>query len=407
MRILVVCPHFEPDVAPTGVVMTRIVHELAALGHEIHVVSTRPWYAKHRVDDAWKSATWRSRTQQREWGSVSRLDPFAGDDRRDLVRRALGFIGFSTTAAVAGLRAAPGRRIDAVLVMSPPLTLGITGWVVARLRRAPLFVNVQDVFPDAAVQTGAITNRWVIWAARRLETWTYRRARAVTVLSEDLADNVRAKLSARHGARVRVIPNFVDTVAITPLDRHTDYRRELGLDDRPVVMYAGNVGFSQSLDMLLDAAREMPDVWFVVNGDGSARDNLQMRAEGLSNVVFGEYQPAERLAEVLATADVHVIPLKAGLGRVSVPSKTYSIMAAGRPAVAAVDADTEVPRLIGASGGGICVPPDDSRAFVDAVRVLVGDRADAALMGRRARAHVENNVSPAAVAEAYAALLAS
>lgn len=405
MNLVVICPHFEPDVAPTGVVMTRIVHELAALGHQIHVVTSLPWYARHRVEDDWKSVTWRRRSEAREWGSVVRLDPFAGDDKRNLFRRALGFVGFSLTATVAGCRVAPGRRIDAVLVMSPPLTLGATGWFVARRRRAPLFVNVQDVFPDAAIETGAITNRMVIRAARRLETWVYRRARAVTVLSEDLADNLRAKLSPAERDRIHVIPNFVDTVAITPLDRRTDYRRELGLDDRPVVMYAGNVGFSQSLDLLLDAARELPDVWFVVNGDGSARDNLQMRAEGLRNVVFGDYQPAARLSEVLATADVHVIPLKRGLGRVSVPSKTYSIMAAGRPAVAAVDLDTEVPRLITASGGGICVPPDDSRAFVDAVRVLVADPEDAARMGRRARAHVEGNVSPQAVAEAYASLM--
>ncbi|MEY3034013.1 MAG: hypothetical protein RLZ86_635 [Actinomycetota bacterium] len=370
--------------------MTRIVHELAALGHEVHVVTSLPWYAKHRVEPEWENVTWRTRTIAEPWGTVTRLDPYAGSDKRNLWRRAFGFVGFSVTAAVAGSRVARGRRLDAVLVMSPPLTLG-----------------VQDVFPDAAVESGAITNRIVIAAARFLERWVYGRAEAVTVLSEDLADNVRAKVPRQRAWRVRTIPNFVDVEAVRPADRSTDYRRELGIDDRPVVMYAGNVGFSQSLESMVAAARALPDVWFVINGDGAARPELERQARDLPNLVFGEYQPADRLSEVLATADVHAVLLKTGLGRVSVPSKTYSIMAAGRPIVAAVDPDTEVTRLVGASSGGICVPPDDASAFVDAVRSLV-DLPDRGLaMGRRARRHVESEASPAAVATAYAELLSS
>ena len=109
--------------------------------------------------------------------------------------------------------------------------------------------NIQDVFPDAAVATGAITNRRVIAAASWLERLSYRRADAVTVLSDDLAANVRAKLPASRAATVHMIPNFVDTDRIRPADRLTPYRRELGIGDEPVVLYAGNVGFSQSLDL--------------------------------------------------------------------------------------------------------------------------------------------------------------
>ena len=407
LRIAVVCPHFAPDSAPTGVVMTRVVNELVALGHEIHVVTSLPWYAKHRVEPEWQHVRWRTRTRLEPWGSVTRLDPFAGDDKRNLLRRAIGFLGFSVTAAVAGVRVARGRRLDAVFVMSPPLTLGVTGWVIARVRRAPLFVNVQDVFPDAAVESGAITSRTVIALARRLETWVYARAEVVTVLSDDLADNLRAKVPAHRAWRIRTIPNFVDVEAIRPLDRMTDYRRELGLDDRPVVMYAGNVGFSQSLDLMIDAARALPDVWFVINGDGAARRDLESRASDLPNLVFGDYQPAERLPEVLATGDVHAVLLKRGLGRVSVPSKTYSIMAAGRPIVAAVDPGTEVTRLVERSVGGTCVPPDDSSAFVAAVRDMVSDPDRVRSMGRSARTHVEAEASPTAVAMAYATLMES
>jgi colanic acid biosynthesis glycosyl transferase WcaI len=403
MKIVVLCPHFEPDTAPTGTVMTRIVHELAALGHELHVVTSLPWYRSHRIEPGWEGRL--LRTEPTPWGSVTRLHPFPGDDKANLPRRALGFLGFSVLALVGGVRAGGRGRPDVVLAMSPPLTLGATGWLVGRLRRARLVFNIQDVFPDAAVRTGAIANRHVIRVASWIERWSYHRSAAVTVLSDDLAANVRSKVATRHRGAVHVIPNFVDTERIRPADRATRYREELGIADEPVVLYAGNVGFSQSLDLVVAAARRCPDVTFVVNGDGAARAELEASAAGLGNVRFVGYQPIERLAEVLATGDVHVVPLRAGLGDVSVPSKTYSSLAAGRPVVASIDPGTEIPRLLEASGAGIAVAPDDPDAFVAALRRLVDDPVRAAELGASGRRWVVDHASPVAVGAAYDRLL--
>ena len=140
----------------------------------------------------------------------------------------------------------------------------------------------------------------------------------------------------------------------------TPYRAELAIGDEPVVMYAGNVGFSQSLEMVVAAARAIPEVTFVINGQGAARPQLEAAAAGLANVRFGDHQPADRLNEVLATGDIHLVPLRRGLGRVSVPSKTYSILAAGRPVVAAIDVDSEVNRIVTTTGCGVVVAPDDT-----------------------------------------------
>jgi colanic acid biosynthesis glycosyl transferase WcaI len=225
------------------------------------------------------------------------------------------------------------------------------------------------------------------------------------VLSSDLRDNVASKVRQSMRSDVRVIPNFVDTEAIRPRDRMTELRAELGIGAETVVLYAGNVGFSQSLEMVVDAARALPALTFVINGDGAARSALVERAEGIANIRFSGYQPAERLAEVLATGDIHLVPLKAGLGRVSVPSKTYSILAAGRPAVAAIDPGTEVPRILDESGGGVWVPPDDPAALREALQRLAGDDAGRDAMGSAGRRWVESAASPAAVARAYADLI--
>ena len=291
--------------------------------------------------------------------------------------------------------------------MSPPLTLGLTGRLVAWTHRAPLVFNIQDVFPDAAVETGAITDRRVIRIATWLERLTYRSAQAVTVLSDDLRDNVVAKIPAWRAATVHVIPNFVDTSRITPGDRLTPYRRELGIGEEPVLLYAGNVGYSQSVELLLAVARARPDVTVLVNGEGVARAALEEQAAGLPNVRFAGYVPEDRLPELLATGDVHAVPLRRGLAAVSVPSKTYSILAAGRPVVAAIDDDTEIPRLLAASGGGVAVTPDDPAAFTAAATQLLDDPAAGAAMGRRGRDWVVAAASPQAVAASYESLIRS
>lgn len=410
MNLVVLCPHFAPDVAPTGEVMTRIAMELVERGHHLHVVTSLPWYQRHALEPGWDGQL--VRTERTAWGRISRVHPFP-TDKRNIPARALAFGGFTALATAVG---GVSRRPDAVLAMSPPLTLGPAGWAVARARQVPFVFNIQDVFPDVAIELGLLQGERVIAGARWLERTTYRLSDAVTVLSDDLADNVRTKITSglsgaaaeRQAAKVRVIPNFVDTAWIRPGERENAYRRQYGLEGRKVVMYAGNVGFSQSLDLVLDTAREWadarPDVAFVINGGGAARPDLEVQAAGLPNVVFVDMQPKERLPEVLAAGDVHLIPLRRGLAWSSVPSKLYSILAAGRPLVASVDEGTEVARTISRAGAGAAVPPDDQPAFAAALADLVDhpDRADA--MGAAGRSFVEGWASPAAVAASYEAL---
>ena len=414
MRIVVLCPHFAPDTAPTGTVMTGIVDELISRGHDIHVVTSLPWYRNHAVEQGW-TGRW-IRRETTDWGSITRITPFAGGDRRRLVRRAAGFIGFTALAGLAAVRVGRGRRVDAVLSMSPPLTLGPVGVWVARWRSARCVFNIQDVFPDAAVRTGAITSRRVIAAAEWLERRTYAASDAVTVLSDDLATNVRTKLARvrRTNTEVVVIANFVDAERLATdlpaapgrVGADTDYLREYAPGDAPVVMYAGNCGFSQSLDVMVAAAERLPAVRFIINGDGAARSELDRAAQRLANLTTVDYQPTERLAEVLASADLHVVPLRRGLGDVSVPSKTYTVMAAGRAVLAAIDADTEVARILDDAGAGVRIEPDDVDAFCAAIGDMLSDMDELRAMGERGRQWVVEHASPAAVGEAYEAVLA-
>lgn len=404
MKLLVLCPHYAPDVAPTGEVMTQIAEQLVARGHRLHVVTSLPWYRHHAIEPGWGGRV--VRHDDTEWGRITRVHPFP-TDKANIAARAAGFAGFTALSGLAGLvsRSQP----DAVLAMSPPLTLGVAGWAIARAHRVPFVFNIQDVFPDVAVELGAITNPRVIAAARLVERQTYLRADSVTVLSDDLRANVVAKIAGHRGpagdpGKVRVIPNFIDTDWIRPAERENAYRHEYGLAGKKVVMYAGNVGLSQSLDLILAAAARLADdpaVAFVINGGGSALSGLRDRAAGLANVHFVPMQPKERLPVVVAAADIHVVPLRTGLARSSVPSKLYTILAAGRPLVASVDPGTEVARTVTEAGAGLAVPPDDADAFTEALVALLAAPAEAQAMGAAGRRYVERWASPEAVAEAY------
>lgn len=407
LRLVILCPHFAPDIAPTGKVMTQLVAEWAALGHEVHVVTSLPWYRDHQVDAAWRGR-W-IRREQTAWGSVTRIHPFPAKSKSNIAARAVAFVAFSVIAGLCAMLAGGRRRrltkLDAVIAMSPPLTLGVVGWLAAVVRRGRLVFNVQDVFPDAVIRTGAVTSRPLIALAGVLERFTYRRSSAVVVLSPDLQRNVQAKLPSKHAHRVHVVENFVDTAQVRPGDRMTNYRHQLGLGDEVVVMYAGNVGFSQSLDTLLAAAQRLPHVSFVINGAGAALAQLQHEARDLRNIHFGDYQPDDRLGEVLATADIHVVPLRAGLATVSVPSKTYTILAAGRCIVAAVDKDSAIDRLVARADAGITVPPDDVNSLTQAIALLAADTARRDAHGRAGRAFIERHSTARDAAEAYARLV--
>jgi colanic acid biosynthesis glycosyl transferase WcaI len=399
VKLTVIAPHFAPDVAPTGEVLSSIVHHLVEDGHRLHVVTALPWYRHHRIEHGWHGRLFRN--EETEWGRISRVHPFP-TDKTNIPARALAFGGFTVLATLVALLRR--EKPDAVLAMSPPLTLGLAGWIVARLRRVPFVFNIQDVFPDVAIEAGVITGSKAIAGAKALERFTYRRSDAVTVLSDDLADNLRAKLRPRERDRIRVIPNFIDTGRIAPQEGHNAYRSEFGLGERRVVMYAGNLGYSQPVGLILQAARRLAgreDVVFVINGAGSARPALEAEAVDLPNVVFVDLQPRERLGEVLAAGDIHVVLLRTGFARSSVPSKLYSILAAARPLVASVDPGTEVARVVDEAGAGLAVAPDDADALVEALLVLLDDPDRAEAMGVAGRRFVETWPSPADIAHRY------
>lgn len=415
MKLLLFCPHFRPDLhAATGEVMTRLVEALADRGHEISVVTSLPWYRGHEVDPEWTGRPWR--TEKTEWGRIVRVWPFP-TDKTNIPARAVAFGGMTSLAC--GLGMTLGRH-DVVMAMSPPVFLGDAAWLVAKRHRVPFVFNLQDIFPDIAVELGALSNERVIALARRHEDSLYRRADAITVLSEDQARNVRRKLAASGGPaegshegkreKVKVIHNFVDLDRIRPVPRQNPYRQQHGLSGKTVVMYSGNVGLSQPFELIRAAARhfaDREDLVFVINGEGAARAEVDSWAGPLANVRTVDFGPRSEVPNILGAADLHLVLLRSGLAKSSTPSKLYSILAAGRPVLASVDEGCEVASVVKECEVGRAVPPEDAWVFCKALEDMLKDPAELLAMGRRGRDFATDWLTPQAQAKSYESLFLS
>jgi glycosyltransferase involved in cell wall biosynthesis len=241
----------------------------------------------------------------------------------------------------------------------------------------------------------------IIRAFEALERFICRRADFITVHSAGNKQHILSKGIPE--SKVSVIPNWVDTAFIRPGERLNGFRHEHGLGDSFIISFAGVLGYSQDLDVVLEAAglvnhqpysfARQPVTWLIV-GDGVERTRLEEKARAmkLCNVRFLPMQLREKYPEVLSASDVCLVTLHKEVKTPVVPSKILSIMAAGRPVVAAMDLEGDAPKLIVEAGCGICVPPGDAGALADAIMKLYQNRSLCQELGRDGRRYAEKHL---------------
>jgi glycosyltransferase involved in cell wall biosynthesis len=269
----------------------------------------------------------------------------------------------------------------------PPIVADIA-LLVARRYRAPLVVISQDVFPEIAVQLKRLENPALMSLLRVLVRIYLRRADRLVAIG----DTMRMRLEEKGAPpeRVRVIPNWVDTTRLSPLDKDNHWARGMGLAGKFVVMHSGNVGHAQDLDSLVRAAtflRDLHDLAVAIIGTGARHSELVALAELLEvdQVRFLYYQSREVLPESLSAANVHVVGLAPGLAGYVVPSRLYGILAVARPVIVAADRESETAQVVEQVGCGIVVPPGRPELLARAIRDAHDGRYDLERMGRLGR----------------------
>jgi glycosyltransferase involved in cell wall biosynthesis len=326
-------------------------------------------------------------------------------DRSNLPLRAINYVTYLVASLLTGLFS---RTPDVVLCMTDPPVIADVALLVARRFRAPLVVVSQDVFPEIAVELKRLESKPLIDLLRALIGFYLRRADRVVAIG----DTMRRRLEEKGAPadRITVIPNWVDTSAITPSAKDNDWSREHGLDGSFVVMHSGNVGHAQNLDALVRATtflRDLDDLVVAVIGGGARHTALVELADMLEadHVRFMGYQPRELLSLSLSAADVHVVGLARGLSGYVVPSRLYGILAAGRPVIVAADGESETARVVLEEGAGVVVPPGRPELLAETIRAAHDGELDLAGMGARGRAYVVREADRSVAFSRYRSML--
>ncbi len=390
MHTLLVTNYYPPEIGGGAHLFYELAHSLTARGHEVTVLTGYPRYNVQDVPARYRRGLWLNETLD---GVHVRRIRIPSLPRASKVARGVEhFIVGLWLSALTGL----SRRADVALVGSPPLPMSWLVCLVGRVRRLPMVVNIQDLFPREAVELGMLTNPTLIRLFEGMERQVHRLASAVTVHSPGNKEHV-----IQHGGqpeRVHVVYNWVDTERIQPGERDNDFARQHGLVDRFVVSYAGTMGWAQDMQTIIacaDRLRDYPDILFLLVGDGVEKEGARAKSVelGLNNILWLPMQPWSVYPEVLAASDVSMINLHPDLLTPVVPSKLLSIMAAARPVMASLPHNSDARRIVAEANCGICVKAGDGEALADAILNPYSNRALVSEMGRRGRAYVEAHFS--------------
>jgi colanic acid biosynthesis glycosyl transferase WcaI len=381
MRVLIVSQVFPPESPPTAIMVEDLARYLASQGHHVTVAAGHPHHPHGRLPDGWQRPLI-SKTMDggfvvlRGWHPVSPNKSFG--------IRGLILACQSVGTAAAALAA---ERPDVVITFGLPLIGPLLSAAVARRFGAATITVISDIYPDAAIETGRLTNGLLIRASRAAETLMYRSSDRIVVLSAGFQRTLIAR--GVSPTKLTVIPVWLGEAEAEP-EGAPDWREMNAVAaNRRVVLYAGTVGLVHGLDVIIETAvrlRHAPEVLLLVVGEGNAKRDLEHAARGMENIRFMSFQPREDVGRMLASADLCLVTLAPGSGRVSVPSKVIAYLAAGKPIVASVDTDSDTSAMIQDSGAGWVVKPGDPEQLADAIDHALASTHELSRRGEAGRA---------------------
>ncbi len=403
-KLVFVINYFHPDVASTGQLMTELCRELQR-DYRITVIAADSGGERG-------AAAPRFREERLEQIRIVRLR-LAEPNKQSKWSRLRYVAGYFMLALAALLRE---RDVDLIYTIStPPVLGGLIGAIGKRMKGCAHLYNIQDFNPEQAEAIGYARSKRLYGIARRIDNLTCRGADHVVLVGRDMRDTLIRRLKGSRVPEHTVIPNWTDERDIVPLGReHPEverFRESHGMNGKFVVMYSGNIGLYYDLENLLGAVepfRERTDLLFVFIGDGAVKPALERIAKerGLDNVRFLPFQPKAALKITLGSADVHLVVSRKGIKGVSVPSKIYGVLAAGKPVLGVLESGSEAERIVSESRCGFIVEPGSYSDFAQTLERMA-DLPAVRLerMGRNGREHLERFLKKSDSIASYGRLL--
>lgn len=382
MRVLLISQFYYPESVAAAHRTHSFAKALKAAGHEVTVIAAKPNHPQGIIREDYRGGL----TKKRTYDGIPVLHTWIFTSRRkSFLTRISFYVSFMLMAIFASFKAR--GRYDVVLASSPPLFVGISGWVVSVFKRAKFVFDVRDLWPDLAVAMGELGNPRIIKWAKWMEHFIYRKAAAVTTATRSFREDIEAVVAP--GKPVFHVTNGTEAERFQyPPEARNGVRAQLGLGEAFTAMYVGNVGICQGLLHLLDAAETLQTqgspVQLVVVGGGPVRQVLMDGAEdrGLTNIQFQPQVTMQEAAGFMAAADALIVPLADhDIYRKFIPSKLFDCMAAGRPVLLAVDGEARA--ILDEAQAGLFYPPEQGAALAEQIEWMRTHPAEVAPMGPR------------------------
>jgi colanic acid biosynthesis glycosyl transferase WcaI len=377
--------------------MAMLAEDLVHLAHHVTVLAAVPHFPSGKVFQGYRHGLWQ--WQNQKGVQVCRVRVPSGN-RANLFHRFLTFMVYQWLATLAGIF----LKYDLLFVTNPAIETFLPFIVLGWLRNKPSVYSVHDVYPDVGVVLGIFHHRWVIALVAAIERFCLMHSSRVRILSNAFIPGLNA-LGVSFSKMV-LIYDWADPSLIRPMSKNNPFTQEHDLVNKFVILYAGNIGFSQGLEEVLSAAQileDRPNIRFIFVGDGPSRNGLikQSTKMNLSNVLFLPFQPRERLSEVFASANLALVSLSSGMGTDSLPSKTFSYLASGCPILAITDEGNDLWQLIHRSKSGWCITPGQPNALADAIDKLTYSPNVLLSFGKNGREYVIAHHSRQAAARQF------
>jgi colanic acid biosynthesis glycosyl transferase WcaI len=402
MRILLMAQCYAPEDVSAAVLVTELASDLRRRGHQVTVVTGAPSYPEGHVFKGYRNSLYEAEILDgvrviRTWSYIS--------PSRKFWSRLFHYGSYSVTALYGGLMA--GRQ-DVLVSFLPPLPLGLSAWLLSRIWHTPWVLQLEDLYPDAAIAAGVMTNGKVVSFFLGMEGFLYKNSQHISVISEGFRQSLLAKKVP--DSKIDVIPVWADPNEVRPMSKQNAFRKRHNLENKFVVLYAGNLGLTSCLEDVVDAAdilREQTGIQFVFIGEGAKKEALEAEtlSKRLTNVLFLPYQPREIYAEMLAAADLFLVTLNPGASLSSLPSKIFNGMASARPILTVAPPGSQLAQIVEQAICGWTVSPGMPVELAATIVRLRGQESTLVRVGQNGRTYLEKYHSRHQCVDAYEKML--
>jgi glycosyltransferase involved in cell wall biosynthesis len=405
MKAIYLVQYFYPERASGLQLVSDLLEGFAQKGWEVNLYTPTP---TRGVADKQRKEYCKKRKEMRFDNKLIIHRMHLYSEGKSIASRALRYVIFSVECFWKCVTV----PADFIFTGSGPPTQGlVVGLAKKFCKNKKIIYNLQDIFPDSLLTSNICTeSSSLMKIGRKIENFTYRNADVIITVSEDMKENIIKKGVPEE--KVEVVRNWIDTNKITPISpKANSLYRELGLSsDKFYVLYAGNIGKVQGMEVVVDAAellKNNEDIRFMIFGNGSEEKNIkeQIADKKITNISLYPLQPEERISEVYSLGDVSIVSCRAGTGGSGTPSKTWTIMATGTAILASFDCNGEMDRTLRDAKCGYCVEPGNAEALADAILSLSNHRDTARQMGINARRYAEKSIAKEQAVEKYTRII--